>query len=90
MNQIIEHRKLNKKEKMILTNHLIKVCRDLHWIETDSDKAVFITEPFLGYSSISHLKHIITMFYIIRSRLILHLVMKISEMHFITINLSIV
>lgn len=46
MNQIIEHRKLNKKEKMILTNHLIKVCRDLHWIETDSDKAVFITEPF--------------------------------------------
>ena len=48
MNQIIEHRKLNKKEKMILTNHLIKVCRDLHWIETDSDKAVFITEPFLG------------------------------------------
>ena len=25
MNQIIEHRKLNKKEKMILTNHLIKV-----------------------------------------------------------------
>ena len=47
MNQIIEHRKLNKKEKMILTNHLIKVC----------------------YSSISHLKHIITMFYIIRSRI---------------------
>lgn len=69
MNQIIEHRKLNKKEKMILTNHLIKVCRNLHWIETDSDKAVFITEPFLGYSSISHLKHIITMFYIIRSRI---------------------
>lgn len=69
MNQIIEHRKLNKKEKMILTNHLIKVCRNLHWIETDSDKAVFITEPFLGYSSISHLKHIITMFYIIRSRM---------------------
>lgn len=69
MNQIIEHRKLNKKEKMILTHHLIKVCRDLYWIETDSDKAVFITEPFLGYSSISHLKHIITMFYIIRSRM---------------------
>ena len=35
MNQIIEHRKLNKKKKMILTNHLIKVCRNLHWIETD-------------------------------------------------------
>ena len=60
---------LVKKEKMILTNHLIKVCRDLHWIETHSCKADFITEPFLGYSSISHLKHIITMFYIIRSRI---------------------
>lgn len=69
MNQIIEHRRLSKKEKMILTNHLIKVCRDLDWVDTDSDKAVFITEPFLGYSSISHLKHIITMFYIIRSRI---------------------
>lgn len=30
MNQIIEYRRLSKKEKMILTNHLIKVCRDLH------------------------------------------------------------
>lgn len=30
MNQIIEHRRLSKKEKMILTNHLIKVCRDLY------------------------------------------------------------
>lgn len=69
MNQIIEHRRPSKKEKMILTNHLIKVYRDLHWVDTDSDKAVFITEPFLGYSSISHLKHIITMFYIIRSRI---------------------
>ena len=43
MNQIIEHRRLSKKEKMILTNHLIKVCRDLHWVDTDSYKAVFIT-----------------------------------------------
>lgn len=43
MNQIIEHRRLSKKENMILTNHLIKVCRDLHWVDTDSDKAVFIT-----------------------------------------------
>lgn len=69
MNQIIEHRRLNKREKMILTNHLIKVCRNLHWIETDSEKVVFITEPFLDYSSLSHLKHIITMFYIIRSKI---------------------
>ena len=69
MNQIIEHRKLNKKEKMILTNHLIKVCSCLLYTSDAADKAVFITEPFLGYSSISHLKHIITMFYIIRSRI---------------------
>lgn len=47
MNQIIEQRTLNKKEKIILTNHLIKVCRDLHWVETESDKAVFITKPFI-------------------------------------------
>lgn len=38
MNQIIEHRTLSKKEKMILTNHLIKVCRKLYWIETDPEK----------------------------------------------------
>lgn len=69
MNQIIEHRRLRKKEKMILTNHLIKVCRNLHWIETDPEKVVFITEPFLSYSTLSHLKHIITMFYIIRSKM---------------------
>lgn len=69
MNQIIEHRTLSKKEKMILTNHLIKVCRNLHWIETDTEKVVFITEPFLGYSTLTHLKHIITMFYIIRSKM---------------------
>ena len=37
MNKIIEHRRLSKKEKMILNNHLIKVCRDLHCVETDSD-----------------------------------------------------
>lgn len=47
MNQIIEYRRLNKKEKMILSNHLIKVCRDLHWVETESDKAIFITKPFI-------------------------------------------
>ena len=69
MNQIIEHRTLNKKEKTILTNHLIKVCRDLHWIETDSDKVIFITQPFLSYSSLTHLKNIISMFYIIRSKM---------------------
>lgn len=46
MNQIIEHRTLSKKEKMILTEHLIKVCRNLHCIETDPEKVVFITEPF--------------------------------------------
>ena len=69
MNQIIEHRTLSKKEKMILTEHLIKVCRNLHWIETDPDKVIFITEPFLSYSTLSHLKHIITMFYIIRSKM---------------------
>lgn len=69
MNQIIEHRTLSKKEKMILTEHLIKVCRNLHWIETDLDKVIFITEPFLSYSSLTHLKNIITMFYIIRSKI---------------------
>lgn len=69
MNQIIEHRTLSKKEKMILTEHLIKVCRNLHWIETDPEKVVFITEPFFSYSTLSHLKHIITMFYIIRSKM---------------------
>lgn len=69
MNQIIKHRTLSKREKMILTEHLIKVCRNLHWIETDSEKVVFITEPFLSYSTLSHLKHIITMFYIIRSKM---------------------
>lgn len=69
MNQIIEHRRLRKKEKMILTNHLIKVCQKLQWIETDMDKVVFITNPFLSYSTLSHLKHIITMFYIIRSKM---------------------
>ena len=69
MNQIIEHRILSKKEKMILAEHLIKVCRNLHWIETDPDKVIFITEPFLSYSSLTHLKNIITMFYIIRSKM---------------------
>ena len=69
MNQIIEHRTLSKREKIILTEHLIKVCRNLHWIETDPEKVVFITEPFLSYSTLSHLKHIITMFYIIRSKM---------------------
>ena len=69
MNQIIEHRTVSKKEKMILTNHLIKVCRKLYWIETDPEKVVFITEPFFSYSTLSHLKHIITMFYIIRSKM---------------------
>ena len=47
MNQIIEHRTLSKKEKIILTKHLIKVCRNLHWIETNPDKVVFIAEPFI-------------------------------------------
>lgn len=69
MNQIIKHRTLSKREKMILTEHLIKVCRNLHWIETDPEKVVFITNPFLSYSTLSHLKHIITMFYIIRSKM---------------------
>lgn len=69
MNQIIKHRTLSKREKIILTEHLMKVCRNLHWIETDSEKVVFITEPFLSYSTLSHLKHIITMFYIIRSKM---------------------
>lgn len=47
MNQIIEHRRLSKKEKITLTKHLIKVCRNLHWIKTDPDKVVFIAEPFI-------------------------------------------
>lgn len=69
MNQIIQHRTLSKREKIILTEHLIKVCRNLHWIETDPEKVVFITKPFLSYSTLSHLKNIITMFYIIRSKM---------------------
>lgn len=55
MNQIIEQRTLNKKEKIILTNHLIKVCRDLHCVETDSDKAVFITTLLSKKSRNPHL-----------------------------------
>lgn len=47
MNKIIKHRKLSKKEKISLNNHLIKICRNLHWVETESDKAVFITKPFI-------------------------------------------
>ncbi len=54
MNTIIERRTLSKKEKIILTNHLIKVCRELHWIETDPDKVIFITKPFLSCSSLTH------------------------------------
>lgn len=69
MNQIIKHHTLSKREKIILTEHLIKICRNLHWIETDPEKVVFITEPFFSYSTLSHLKHIITMFYIIRSKM---------------------
>lgn len=69
MNQIIKHRTLSKREKIILTEHLMKVCRNLHWIETDPEKVVFITEPFLSYSTLSHLKNIITMFYVIRSKM---------------------
>lgn len=69
MNTIIERRTLSKKEKIILTNHLIKVCRELHWIETDPDKVIFITKPFLSCSSLTHLKNIISMFYIIRSKI---------------------
>ena len=47
MNQIIEHRRLSKKEKITLTKHLINVCRKVLWIETDPDKVVFIAEPFI-------------------------------------------
>ena len=47
MNQIIELRTLSKKEKITLTKHLIKVCRNLHWVETDPDKIVFIAESFI-------------------------------------------
>lgn len=47
MNKIIKHRKLSKKEKMSLNDHLIKISRNLHWVETESDKAVFITKPFI-------------------------------------------
>ena len=69
MNHLIKHRTLSQKEKMILTEHLIKVCRSLHWIETDPDKVIIITEPFLSYPSLTHLKNIISMFYIIRSKM---------------------
>ena len=69
MNQIIKHRILSKKEKMILTKHLIKIRRNLHWIESDPDKVIFITDPSLSCSSLTHLKNTITMFYIIRSRI---------------------
>lgn len=44
MNQIIKHHTLSKREKIILTEHLIKICRNLHWRETNPDKAVFITQ----------------------------------------------
>lgn len=52
---------------------MIKLNRNIMKVDLCLDNGhfitVFITEPFFSYSTLSHLKHIITMFYIIRSKM---------------------